>query len=408
LTLNRNPDNFFAETEQVAFHPGHLVPGIDFTNDPLLHGRLFSYTDTQLIRLGGPNFHEIPINRPLAPLHNLQRDGHMRQTINQGRVSYEPNTLGGGCPMQAGVRMGGFMSYAEKLDGHKVRARSAKFFDHFSQATLFYNSQSEPEKAHMVNALRFELGKVETLAIRERMLYMLAQVDHSLASRVAEGLGIAVPTQLDTPLNMSFPADADVEQYQPRRLIKAVGSSPALSMAHTVKNTIKTRKIAVLAADGFDHAAFVAMQQALRQAGAQTKIVAPRLGQLRGANGAEVPVDCSLLTCASVLFDAVYVPGGEQSVAALVDESDAIHFVNEAYKHGKAIAATGAGVDLLRASHLGATGLVSTDSHGRQVVVEDGVVFSHAAQTDNVAAEFISAIAQHRYWEREVKNHVPA
>src|SRR6476620_3977142 len=168
LTLNRNVENFFAETEQVAFHVGNIVPGIDFTNDPLMQGRLFSYTDTQLIRLGGPNFHEIPINRPVAPVHNNQRDGHMRQTINRSRTSYEPNSLGGGCPFQAGVDMGGFQSFAERIDAQKIRARSASFFDHFSQATLFYNSQTKPERQHIIRALRFELGKVETPPIRER------------------------------------------------------------------------------------------------------------------------------------------------------------------------------------------------------------------------------------------------
>jgi len=408
LILNRNPDNFFAETEQVAFHPGHLVPGIDFTNDPLLQGRLFSYTDTQLIRLGGPNFHEIPINRPLAPLYNHQRDGHMRQTINRGRVSYEPNTLGGGCPMQAGVHMGGFRSYAESLDGQKVRARSASFFDHFSQATLFYNSQSEPEKAHIVNALRFELGKVETAAIRERMVYLLSQVDQDLASGVAEGLGIRVPAQLDAPLNLSVPADRNVEQYQPKRVTQAVSSSRALSMAHAIKDTIKTRKIAVLAADGFDDTALTTVQQALTQAGGQVKVIAPRHGVLRGAHGNEVPVDFSLLTSASVLFDAVYVPGGDMSIAALLHEADAIHFVREAYKHCKAIAATGAGVELLRAAHLGAESLDGINTNGRQVIADEGVVIGQETRTDNVAAAFITAIAQHRHWGREMKSPVPA
>jgi len=408
LILNRNPDNFFAETEQVAFHPGHLVPGIDFTNDPLLQGRLFSYTDTQLIRLGGPNFHEIPINRPLAPLYNHQRDGHMRQTINRGRVSYEPNTLGGGCPMQAGIHMGGFRSYAESLDGQKVRARSASFFDHFSQATLFYNSQSEPEKAHIVNALRFELGKVETAAIRERMVYLLSQVDQDLASGVAEGLGIRVPAQLDAPLNLSVPADRNVEQYQPKRVTQAVSSSRALSMAHAIKDTIKTRKIAVLAADGFDDTALTTVQQALTQAGGQVKVIAPRHGVLRGAHGNEVPVDFSLLTSASVLFDAVYVPGGDMSIAALLHEADAIHFVREAYKHCKAIAATGAGVELLRAAHLGAESLDGINTNGRQVIADEGVVIGQETRTDNVAAAFITAIAQHRHWGREMKSPVPA
>jgi len=166
MTLNRNPDNFFAETEQVAYHLGNIVPGIDFTNDPLLQGRLFSYIDTQLTRLGGPNFHEIPINRPIVPIHNTQQDGFMRQSIKKGKVNYEPNSLGGGCPYQAMMSHGGFHSYPEQINGQKVRARSASFNDHFSQATLFYNSQSDYEKKHIIDALRFELGKVQTIAIR--------------------------------------------------------------------------------------------------------------------------------------------------------------------------------------------------------------------------------------------------
>src|SRR5688572_18072176 len=215
LTLNRNPDNFFAETEQVAFHPGHVVPGIDFTNDPLLQGRLFSYTDTQLIRLGGPNFHEIPINRSVAPVHNNQRDGHMRQTINKSRAAYEPNSLGGGCPFQAGMDMGGFLSHAEKLTGPKVRARGEKFFDHFSQARLFYQSQTAIEKDHIVSAFRFELGKVEVPDIRERMVTILNEIDSQLAERVASGLGLAVKKPVK-PLNQSVPADGDIAEFQPR------------------------------------------------------------------------------------------------------------------------------------------------------------------------------------------------
>jgi catalase len=408
LTLNRNPDNFFAETEQVAFHTGHVVPGIDFTNDPLLQGRLFSYTDTQLIRLGGPNFHEIPINRPIEPIHNHQRDGFMRQQINRGQVSYEPNSLGGGCPMQVGAVAGGFTSYAEKIDGQKVRARSASFFDHFSQATLFYNSQSQPEQEHIVKALRFELGKVETPAIRERMVYILSQIDKTLASRVAEGLGIEVPTKLDTPLNMSVPADENPKQFQPKRVEQDVKSSPALSMANTTKDSIKTRKIAVLAADGFDAAALAAMKKALTAAGAQVKIVAPRLGVLRGTQGKKVKIDFSFLTAASVLFDAVYVAGGDESAAALKGEADALHFVNEAYKHCKAIAATGAGVEVLRASALGTVKGGKATSDVKKVVTEEGVVTGQDAQAGKVASEFIKAIAAHRHWSREKKDQVPA
>jgi catalase len=393
LTLNRNPDNFFAETEQVAFHPGHIVPGIDFTNDPLLQGRLFSYTDTQLIRLGGPNFHEIPINRPLAPLHNNQRDGYMRQTINPGRVSYEPNSLGGGCPMQAKANFAGFVSYAEKLGDRKIRGRSEKFFDHFSQATLFYNSQSEPEKAHIVKALRFELGKVETVAIRQRMLYMLSQVDKTLASRVAAGLGIAVPAQLEGPLNKSIPADGEPKDFQPRSLIKEIETSPALSMAKGPKDTIKTRKIAVLAAEGFDDGAFVTLKKAVTAAGGQIKVVAPRLGVLKGAKGKEVPIDFSLLTAKSVLFDAVYVLGG----GALLKDPDAVEFVQDAFKHCKTIGATESAVELLQAAG------ITTKNGSGEGATEEGVLLSRNNSLEKMIPEFIKSVAQHRIWSRELK-----
>jgi catalase len=401
LTLNRNPDNFFAETEQVAFHPGHIVPGLDFTNDPLLQGRLFSYTDTQLIRLGGPNFHEIPINRPIAPLHNHQRDGFMRQTINRGRVSYEPNSLGGGCPFQAKVSQGGFASFPQPMEGRKVRARSERFFDHFSQAALFYHSQSEPEQDHIVKALRFELGKVDTVAIRTRMVYLLSQVDATLAKRVADGLGIEVPARLEAPLNMSLPADGAPQAFQPKRVTKAIEPSPALSMANTVKDTPKTRKIAILAADGVDLPSLSAMKNALTNAGAKVKIVASRLGSVAGSGGERIPVDMSFLTSASVLFDAVYVPGGPDSIQALKEEPDAIHFVNEAYKHCKAIAATGAGVELLRAASLGTDGAVERYARDPHMAADLGVVLGRDHDLPDVAVEFLKAVAQHRCWARE-------
>ena len=246
MTLNRNPENFFAETEQVAFHVGHIVPGIDFSNDPLLQGRLFSYTDTQLIRLGGPNFHEIPINRPVVPVHNNQRDGFMRQQINKGRVSYNPNSLASGCPFQAKMAEGGFNSFAEKIDAKKIRERSQSFFDHFSQARLFFNSQSDHEKNHIVDALSFELGKVETEAIRVRMLGILSQVDKGLATQVAYNLGLHVPKKPEQPMNHSIPADGDPMKFQPIKVESSLKSSAALSMENTVKDSIKTRQVAIL------------------------------------------------------------------------------------------------------------------------------------------------------------------
>ncbi len=408
MVLDRNPDNFFAETEQVAFHPGHVVPGIDFTNDPLLQGRLFSYTDTQLKRLGGPNFAEIPINRPVAAVHNNQRDGHMRQMINKGQVAYEPNTLAGGCPFQAKAAEGGFVSYPERIEAHKVRERSESFFDHYSQAALFFNSQSAPEQDHIVNALSFELGKVDSEVVRQRMLVHLSNINDDLAARVAENLGMDVPSvgDLDQPLNLGFPADADPERYQPRPR-HDMPPSPALSMANTVK-TARTRQVAVLAADGVDGDDLDAVKQALMDAGAMAKVVAPRMGTIQTASGDEVKADESLLTTASVLFDAVYVPGGEDSVAALKKQGKALHFVNEAYMHAKAIAATGAGVDLLRASYLGTRGLLDGDPSDGEVSAEDGVVLAESAGADGMTEAFVEAVAQHRHWGREMKEQVPA
>ncbi|RZM27519.1 MAG: catalase HPII [Pedobacter sp.] len=392
MTLNRNPDNFFAETEQVAFHVGHVVPGIDFTNDPLLQGRLFSYTDTQLIRLGGPNFHEIPINRPVVSVHNNQRDGFMRQTINRGKASYNPNSLGNNDPAQVKAADGGFTSYTERIDAKKVRARSDSFFDHFSQATLFFNSQSEPEKNHIIDALTFELGKVKTIAIRERMLGILAQIDSTLAAKVAFGLGIQLPAKPEFPVNGSVPADGDPEEYKSRTVESKLKTSAALSMADTIKDTIKSRKIAILAADGVNGNTLATLKAALEKEGAITEIIAPRLGSITTEGKEQLPVDQSFLTAASVLFDAVYVPGGTASINSLKSEADAIHFITEAYKHCKAIA-----LDNDAVSILDSTPVQSGDP---------GVLIGEKG--DKLSKEFVTAIAGHRFWEREKPRKVPA
>jgi catalase len=406
MTLNRNPENFFAETEQVAFHTGNIVPGIDFTNDPLLQGRLFSYLDTQLIRLGGPNFHEIPINRPIAPVHNNQRDGFMRQTVNRGQISYEPNSLKGGCPFQAGQDMSGFTSYAERVDARKIRERSASFMDHFSQATLFFRSQSQPERNHIINALRFELGKVETPPIRERMLFLLAQVDKTLAAKVAEGLGATVPAKLDKPMNMSIPADVDPKKVQPRRTTQGQPTEAFTSLSmidnpNFPAKTIKTRKIAFLVADGFDDDSVLEMKKTLMTAGALAMTVAPRLGTLTGAEGTVIKADFSFLTGSSVLFDAIYVPGGDASVASLKAELEAANFLNEAYKHCKAISASGAGLELLESAGITTQSTTDTGETGESVN-PPGIVTSRDGNFIKLGAEFVKAIAQHRYWEREI------
>ena len=402
LTLNRNPDNFFAETEQVAFHIGHVVPGIDFTNDPLLQGRLFSYTDTQLIRLGGPNFHEIPINRPIAPVHNNQRDGHMRQTINKGKTAHSPNMMSAGCPFQAGRMQGGFTSFPEKIDAHKIRERSASFFDHFSQATLFFNSQSEPEKNHIIDALSFELGKLEIISIRERMLYFIAQIDDGLAAAVAYNIGVHVPKGLETQLNQNVPADADPAAYASIVKEGSLKKSDALSMFNTAKNSIRTRKIAILAADGVNEDSIAAVKEVLTAAGAVCDVIAPRLGFVIGMNDESIHAPKSFLTVASVFYDAVYVPGGTNSVATLEADPDAIHFLNEAFKHCKPIAADTEALQVLKATYFAKK--LPEDNSDVSAQVE-GIIIG---DNKNFADKFIQAIAQHRFWDREKVRKVPA
>jgi catalase len=403
LTLNRNPDNFFAETEQVAFHIGNVVPGIDFTNDPLLQGRLFSYTDTQLLRLGGPNFHEIPINRPLAEVHNNQRDGLMRQTINRGKTAHSPNTMSSGCPFQAGKMKGGFTSFNERIDAQKIRERSKSFFDHFSQAKLFFNSQSEPEKNHLTDALCFELSKVETIAVRERMLNLLLQIDESLAAAVAYKLGMHIPKELSTQLNQTMPADADPERY--RSIVKegSLSTSSALSMANTIKDSIATRKIAILAADGVNDYNLLTVKEAIETEGAICDIIAPRLGFISGEGDTNIPVDKSLMTTASVFYDAVYVPGGTNSVATLEADADAIHFLNEAFKHCKAIAADDDALQVLEATYFARK---LPEDNEDDTVNAEGIIIG--IDPEELSTQFIEAIKHHRFWDREVPRKVPA
>lgn len=392
MVLNKNPDNFFAETEQVAFHPGHVVPGIDFTNDPLLQGRLFSYTDTQLSRLGSPNFHEIPINRSVAPVHNNQRDGHMRQEINKGRVSYHPNSLGGGCPFQAKIEEGGFSSFNERVDAHKVRERSESFADHFGQAKLFFNSQTPTEKSHIVKALRFELGKVETAAIRVRMLGLLSQVDMQLAEKVAEGLGTSVPSILETPINKGVSPENEMGNQEPRSIDSSVKSSDALSMIKNPTNTptIASRKVAILCADGVSAASVMNMKNILLKEDAKGFVIAKNLGSVVTDEGGAIPVDFSLLTTSSVLFDAVYIPHSE-GLNDLAKIDDVLEFLNDAYKHCKVIGADGQAIGILSETPF-ASKLNNDDS---------GIILYSDPATETFALDFINAMASHRIWERE-------
>ena len=397
LVLNRNPDNFFAETEQVAFHPGHVVPGIDFTHDPLLQGRLFSYTDTQLSRLGGPNFHELPINKSVCPFHNFQRDGMHRQAIARGHVAYEPHSLNDGKEFRIDGGSAGFQSFPDEIESPKVRRRSPSFDDHFTQARLFFNSQSVPEKEHIIAAFRFELSKVAAPIIRQRMVDNLALVDEKLARRVAEPLGIGAPDPK---------AAAGRAGYREHRMKLPIEESPALRMVDTGDASIKTRQVAILAVDGIDSASLKPIREAIEQAGAQCKVVGPRLGTVTSASKRQLEVDATFLTMPSVMFDAVLVPAGAPGAEAMARNGDAVHFVLEAYKHCKAICTVGEGVRLL--STLG----IGTDARS----FPPGVVVAATPTTnlgDNTAAlkiahDFVAAIARHRHWDRPDIDAVPA
>ena len=372
MTLNRNPDNFFAETEQVAFCPGHIVPGIDFSNDPLLQGRLFSYTDTQISRLGGPNFHELPINRPVAPFHNGQRDAQHRTVIDKGRASYEPNSIDGGWPKETppAAQDGGFETYPERIDAAKIRQRSESFSDHFSQARLFFNSMSAHEKEHIIAAYSFELGKVEREFIRAREVNeILANIDLELAKRVAANLGLPAPTK------------GTVEARK-----TSFDHSPSLSQANLLPENIKTRKVAILAANGVDGAAIDAMKKALAAEGAHAKLLGPTSAPVKTADGKSLPVDASMEGMPSVIFDAVFVPGGAASIKALSGDGVALHYVLEAYKHLKAVALHGEAKQLLDVLKLEAdAGLLEGKDIGA------------------LTKPFFAAIGQHRVWAREPK-----
>jgi catalase len=431
MTLNRNPDNFFAETEQVAFMTTNIVPGIDFSDDPLLQGRNFSYLDTQLSRLGSPNWPELPINRPLAVVSNNQRDGHMRQTINPGRVSYEPNSLGGNIPNQVSAQQGGYVSYPERVEGPKLRVRSESFADHYGQAKLFWNSMTPTEKEHIVKALQFELSKVDTREIRQRMLGHLLQINETLAAQVAIALGelpAADPTASpDNPATASNGKGARAAKSKTARgadgktgmpdgtaaaaseiaalasatsLTSASGGlqqTSGLSMEEHPTNTIKGRKVAILAADGAAADQVATLKKALKAAGALGEVVGPHLGVLQGTGG-EVEAVKTFANSGSIMFDAVFVPGGEQSIATLIELGDAREFINEAYKHGKAIAAVGEGINLVAVTEVGQ--MLQLDKADHQTLAALGLVLAANAEVQGIADQFIAAIAQHRNWNR--------
>ena len=286
--------------------------------------------------------------------------------------------------MTAPENLRGYVHYAEKVEGHKIRERSESFKDFFSQATLFWNSLTQPEKDHLVEAAHFELGKVETIEIRQRMVELFNHVDHQLAIQVAQGIGVTPPEQ----------------EVQPNHGRK----SPALSMENTVKNTIKSRKVAILVASGCNYNDVMNVKNALKEAGAQGEVIAKFGGKVKSAEGQEIPIDKMFVTVASVMYDAIYVPGGQQSVDALKEQGDAIHFINEAFRHCKPIGASGEGVALIKHSSLNGVRLAEGGDAARN---DRGVVTAGNASPEFIQ-QFVDAIAQHRHWERTQKEQVPA
>jgi catalase len=371
MVLNRNVDNFFAETEQAAFHPGHVVPGIDFTNDPLLQGRLFSYTDTQLIRLGGPNFHELEINRPRCPMRNFQRDGVKRQNVPTGRVAYEPNSLDPAGPRESAER--GFVTYADQESGDKLRIRSETFADHYSQARQFFRSMTEPEQRHIISAFAFELGKVETVAIRKRMLGHLMIIERTLGAAVEEALGMVGEAERLTPAR--DPIDLD--------------ESPALSLIKKAKPTLRGRKVGALITDGVDDAVLDALRSAVEREGATFAIVAPKAAGVKTAKGKRVAADHALSSGPSIFFDAVALVPSADGAALLAREAAAIDWMRDAFGHLKVIGTVEAAGPILE----------------KAAVEEDAGVVDLAGRGG--VKIFIEVARRQRVWEREPTLRTP-
>ena len=380
MTLNKNVDNFFAETEQVAFCPANIIPGIDFSNDPLLQGRLFSYEDTQLSRLGGPNFREIPINRPVAPVHNNQRDGMHRMSIHPGQVSYFPNSLAGNAPSPATAEEGGFVHYAERVDGRKIRARSESFRDHFRQATLFWNSMSAAEKEHIVGGFHYEAGSVKDKATRQKVVDMFAHVSPELAQRIAPGLGVTAP-----------------ENVQPNDV---KGTSPAVSQENTVK-TAATRKVAILVENGFCPVSLQGMLDALKAANAVAETVSINQATITAKNGTQLTPRKDFVTAHATFYDAVYVPGGDH-IAVLSQSRDARSFLNDCVHHFKTIGATDEGMDLLAATDAASLMQNLLDTKNAPKALEGVVVTQGADNLKPFCTEFVHQLSMHRHWSRPV------
>lgn len=366
MVLDRNVDNFFAETEQVAFCPSHVVPGIDFSNDPLLQGRLFSYLDTQLSRLGSPNFHQIPINSPKVPIANFQRDGHMQMEVPTGRVSNEPNSLDDGSPREDPKR--GFSTYPAEEAGQKVRLRPESFADHYTQARLFWKSMEPAEQRHIVGGFAFELGKCQETKIRTRMLGHLLHVDKSLANKVAQALGME--GQADSIKPAVKPSDPE--------------PSKPLSQLAVAPESILGKKIGLLTTNGIDSKLYNSIIKTAKQEGATVELIAPHIGLIQTSGGKTIEPEHFLSGAPSVLFDCVIVAPSEEGVENLISEAAAVNWIRDAFAHLKVIGFNDTAVPMFEKAAV-------------DVTADEGLVNVTNAALD----EFVSQAKHHRIWKRE-------
>lgn len=360
MTLNRNIDNYFTESEQVAFNPANVVPGIDFSNDPVLQGRLMAYRDAQQHRLGSANYVELPINKPLCPFHNNQRRGYMRQRIDVDQVNYHENSLANNTPYTVPPEEGGYKDYPEKVDGYKIRARSESFKDYFSQPRIFWNSMTPIEKQHTIEAFSYQLGKVKSESVRQQNVDQLVNVDQELAYIVADNIGVDRPKGTHVPVSTRY---------------------PSLSQANTPRYAY-TQTVGVLIGNGFNGQEVTNVLNFLQKNGVFINIVSETLGTVTGADGAQLKVDKTFLTTSPYLVDSLYVVGGQSKNEAKFHQ-DITDFVNTAYKHYKPIGVATTGQSFIQPSK--SNNLA-------------GVVF--AANNPNFGKDFVSAIATQRFWNR--------
>lgn len=377
MVLNRNPDNFFAETEQVAFCPANIVPGIDFSDDPLLQGRIFSYSDTQRHRLGGANFTEIPINRPVCPFHNNQRDGFHRMQIDTAPANYDPNSIGDNWPRETpeAAEDGGFATTPERVEGIKERLRNPSFAEYYSHPRLFWMSQTPIEQEHIINAFGFELSKVTRPYIRERVVDLLTRIDPDLASGVAHNLGIELTRE---QLSRELP-----------KPVCGLEKDPALSLYAKPDGNLKGMRVSLLVADGVSLKSVEEICDALHKEGVHPQILSAHMGAVKTDEGEDLLVDGSLAANLSVLFDAVIVPEGVQSIQTLLMDGDAKYHLRQAYRHLKAIGLPGDARDMLEAASL------------PQDMDDAGLLLPK--DTKSLMKPFITAMKQHRVWAREPK-----